>query len=218
MKLKLLTVMVLAVAGLLGACMAVSDGAVDMTAVEKKLNAIDAYKEGLPDNRNNNEVNTGVNPQLGNLRSFYFGMSKEIVRSTETLTLDKEFTDALDYTGCEIYGYDMLLTYWFNSDDMLSSMSYSMQGENYLDTVNSLMDGLRGDYGEPTSSGYYDTADVSVTFDSDDQARQAVDAGSTYYNAVWTLDDDIYAEMYARKIETGYDYWIYYTDYNYYEK
>ncbi len=215
MKLRLLTVMILIAAILLGACTAIADGAVDIAAVEQKLNAIDAYKEGVPDNE---AGMNDINPQEGIFRSFSFGMSKEMVRSAETLMLDEKFTDALDYLGSEVYGHDMLLTYWFNSDDMLSSVSYSMQGEKYLETVNSLMEGLRGDYGKPVSAGYHDMSDDNVTFDSDDQVLQAVDSGGAYYNAVWWPDNDIRMEMYARKIDTGYSYWIYYTDYTLYKK
>ncbi len=214
MKLRLLTVMILASAIWLCACTAASDGAADMTAVEQKLNAIDAYKESLS---GNNTVNKDFDAQKGVFRSFYFGMSKELVRDIETLALNQEFTDALDYTGSKIYGYDMLLTYWFNSDDMLGSVSYSMQGEAFLDTMNALMEGLRGDYGNPVSFGYSDTSNEAVTFDSDDQALQAVDSGSAYYNAILWLDNNIHVELYARKTDTGYDYWIYYTDYTYYK-
>ncbi len=214
MKLRLLTVMILIAALLLGACTAASDNAVDQTAVEQKLNALDAYKESLP---GNNTVNNDFDAQKGVFRSFYFGMSKEMVRAMETLTLNQEFTDALDYTGSKIYGYDMLLTYWFNSDNMLGSVSYSMQGNAFLDTVNALMEGLRGDYGNPVSFGYSDTFNEAVAFDSDDQALQAVDTGSAYYNAIWWLDNNIHVELYGRKTDTGYDYWIYYTDYTYYK-
>ena len=213
MKNKALVLMILLAVTLLGACTAIPDNKVDMTAVQQKLNAIDAYKAGIKDNQ---VVEQDYDAAQGTFRSFNFGVSKEIVQSMETLPLEKAYTDALDYTGSGIYGYDMLLTYWFNGDDQFHSASYSMEGDNYLDTVSSLKAGLSGDYGEPTESGYYDSADTAVSFASDIEALQAVDNEGAYYYASYQDANGISVELYARKIDTGYDYWVYYTDYTYY--
>lgn len=216
MKNKTLILLVLMAATLLSACAGIPDNAVDMTAVQEKLNKLDGYKQGITATQSDSQQE--YNPAMGTFRSFNFGVSKELVQSMETLPLNQVYTDALDYTGSGIYGYDMMLTYWFNADSQLGSVSYSMQGQEYQTAVDSLTEGLRGDYGEPVDVGYYDTSNNELTFDTTEEAQQSIDTGGAYYSAVWRLDNDVHIELYARKIDTGYDFWVYYTDYNYYSE
>ncbi len=216
MKKKMLILMISLAAMLLGACAGIPDNQADMSAIKEKLNKIDAYKEGISASQLASQQD--YDSEMDTFRSFNFGVSREIVQSMETLPLSQAYTDALDYTGSGVYGYDMMLTYWFNADSQLGSVSYNMQGEEYQAVVDSLTEGLRGDYGEPVYIGYYDTSNNELTFDTNDEAQRSIDTGDAYYNAVWWLDNDVHIELYARKIDTGYDFWIYYTDYNYYSE
>jgi hypothetical protein len=196
---------------LLSACTGITDSGVNKSAVQEKLKTIDEYKAGITGSQvKDNDLMDGT------FRSFKFGVSKEIVQSMETLPLNEEFTDALDYSGSGIYGYDMMLTYWFSGDNQLYSASYSMENSKYTDTVNGLMEALSGEYGDPAEAGSFDSAETAVTFDSDTEAMQAVDNDGAYYYAVFVDSSGIDIELYARKIGTGYDYWVYYTDYSYY--
>lgn len=214
MKKRLLIVLVLIAAMLTAACGAQTQNKADLSAVQDRLGVLDAYKESIQKNQaNGTEPNT-----KGTTSEFTFGMSREKIIAMETLPLSQEYTDALDYSGSGIYGYDMMLTYWFNADDQLESISYSMLGDNYLETVNSLMSSLRGDYGEPSESGFYDSNDTAVTFADDAAIMQAVDADGTYYYAAFKDSIGIDIELFARQKDASYDFWVYFTDYNYYQK
>ncbi len=212
MKRRLLIVLVLLAAMLAAACGGPAQNKADMSSVKDKLNVLDVYKESIQ----KNQTNTGNT--AGTFSEFSFGMSMETIKAMETLPLSTEYTDALDYSGSGIYGYDMMLTYWFNADDQLESISYSMSGDKYLEIVNSLTALLRGDYGEPAESGFYDSNDTAVTFADDTEIMQAVDAEDVYYYAAFKNSSGIDIELYANKKDAGYDFWVYFTDYNYYKK
>lgn len=216
MKNKTLILIILMSATLLSACAGIPDNAVDMSAVQEKLNKLDAYKKGITVTQSAGQQD--FDPAMGTFRSFNFGVSKEIVQSMETLPLNQAYSDALDYTGSGIYGHDMVLTYWFNADNLLGSVSYSMQTKEYQPALDSLTEGLRSDYGEPADVGYYDISNNELTFGTNEEAQQSIDTGGAYYSEVWRLDNDVHIELYARKIDTGYDFWVYYTDYNDYSK
>ncbi len=215
MKKRLLIVIMMFTAILSAACSGPAENKADLSAVQDKLNVLDVYKENIASTQSKGiefEADAGI------FRNYRFGMSKEMISSLETLTLSKQFTDALDYTGSGMYGYDMLLTYWFNDDDQLESVSYSMQNAEFNKTLTTLMDGLRNELGEPTVQGYYSSTDVPVAFDTDDQAMQAVDTDGSYYYAAFTSPSSIKTELYANKKDAGYDFWVYFTDYSYYKK
>lgn len=209
---RLLIVLVLLAAMLTAACSGPAHNKADMSAVQDKLNVLDVYKESVQKNQTNPDTTAE------NISEFSFGMSREMIRAMETLPLSTEYTDALDYSGSGIYGYDMMLTYWFNADNQLESISYSMWGNKYLETVNSLMASLRSDYGEPSESGFYDSNDSTVTFADDTKIMQAVDADGVYYYAAFKNSSGIDIELFARQKDAGYDFWVYFTDYNYYKK
>lgn len=210
MKLRGLMLAGTLAAVLLSACTAVPDSEVDMAAVRQKLGVLDGYKATLRANGADD-----YNAAEATVRSFSFGVSKQLVKTMETLTPAGEYTDALDYSGGGLYGYDMLLTYWFNSFDQLGCVSYSMENDMYADTRSGLMAMLAG-YGEPADAGYYDSADEAVAFDSEAEALAAVEEGGVYYYARIPQSNGIDIELYARRIDTGYDYWVYFTDYAYY--
>lgn len=213
MKRKGFALAVALAAMLLGACTAIPDSGVDIAAVRQKLGVLDGYKDAMAVNRADTQ---DYDARDATVRSFSFGVSKQLVKTMETLTLAKEYSDALDYSGGALYGHDMLLTYWFNSFDQLSCVSYSMENDTYADTLDSLMPALRAGYGEPADAGYYDSADEAVTFDTKAAALDAVAEGNAYYYALFVQSNGITIELYARRTDTGYDYWVYFTDYDYY--
>jgi hypothetical protein len=79
------------------------------------------------------------------------------------------------------------------------------------------MTGMSGDYGEPQESGYYDsTSNAAVRFDTEEDALKAVDSGEDYYYAVFADESGIRITLDAGRVNTGYDYYVTYTDNTYY--
>jgi hypothetical protein len=204
-------IMILVTMMLLSACTGIADTQVDIQAVQSRLQQMDAYKQSI-----NKQTQQAYSTGDATFRGFSFGTSKELISAMETLPLSEQFTDALDYTGSSLYGYDMLLTYWFNSDEQFYGASYNMQNDVYLDTVNTLTAGLHGDFGEPVEAGYYNDTDIALTFDSEDKAMQALEKGDAYYYDAFVDANGIKVELFARRYDNSYDYWVYYTDYTYY--
>jgi len=211
-KAKAICIMVFLAAVLLCACGGIPDSDVDIDSVKGRLKQIDAYKKSVPENR---EARQDYSTADATFRGFNFGVSKEMVGAMETLALSEQYNDALDYTGSTLYGYDMLLTYWFNKDNQLYSAGYSMQNDQYSDTMNRLIARLRGDYGEPYQTGYYDDTNAAVTFNTEREALQAVDDGNAYYYAAFADDFGTQIELCVQNSDAGYQYWVCYTDYSY---
>lgn len=213
MKKNILISLILLAVILLSACAGIADSQVDISAVQNKLDDIDAYKASLPEVQS-----TAQDSQDEPFRGFTFGTSMEMVGALETLPLSEQYSDALVYSESALYSYNMLLTYWFNTNDQLSSISYNMQNDAFFDTLNTLMTGLRGDYGEPYQFGYYDKENTVVSFASQAKALDAVDNDGAYYYEAFTDANEIQIELYAQKKDAGYEFWMYYTDYLYYNE
>lgn len=213
MKKSLFILMILFITIMIGACTEIPDSQVDISVIQNKLDTLDAYKESLPDVKASEQ---DYDITDATFRGIYFGTSMDMVGTLETLPLSEQYSDALDYTGSGVYSYDMLLTYWFNSNDQLFSASYSMNNSELFETFDALMTGLQSDFGEPLELSYYDDSNASVTFDSQEQALNAVDNDGAYYYAYFVDDNGINIELYAMKGDTDYEFWVYYTDYSYY--
>jgi len=212
-KVKLFVVMVMLAVLLLSACSDIPDSQVDIDTVRARLQQIDDYKQSVPDTK---EIQKAYNTSDATFRGIKFGLSMEMVSAIETLPLSEQFSDALDYTGGAIYGYDMLITYWFNLDNQLYRAAYSMTNGQYFDTVESLTAALKKDYSEPYVAGYFDYENAGVAFDTSEEALQAVDSKNAYYYEAFVDDFGTQIELFVEKTEDRYGYWVCYTDYSYY--
>jgi len=212
-KAKLIIGMVVLIAVLLSACTGIPDSQVDINTLQGRLRQIDTYKKTVPDIQ---ESQHAYNKSNATFRGIKFGSSMEMVSMIETLPLIEEYTDALDYTGSGLYGYEMLLTYWFNLDDQLYRVAYSMDNDRFFETVDSLAAALQGDYGEPHTAGYYDYENAEIIFETEEEPLQAIGTQSAYYYEAFVDDNGTQIELFAEKTDDSYGYWVCYTDYSYY--
>lgn len=212
----LVIVLLLLTAFCLSACGGISDEAVDIDSVKKKLGKVDEYKENIviptPE--------PTAEPVIAAFRDVPFGVTMEDVKKIEMLAVTEEYTNALDFEFTDFSSYQMEPAYWFNEAGQMYKGGYYMETDSLLPAFNDILDKLCELYGNPKEYNYYDNNGLIMTFETKDEGRQALNKGEVYYYVDFTHQGiDIALQVQLSESSSDdqliYDIFIEFTDYSY---
>ncbi len=219
MKKKLVSMVILAFAAMLCLCGCSFSSGGATYDVYDRLDELDDFKEWAAQQPVPTQSPFAAQ-EYGAFRSVPYGYNRQDVMRLETLTMVEEFDNAIDFEYINIFGYDMLPTYWFNNNEQLFRGSYYTQtGENMQIIIKNLLSQLTDQYDTALETNYYDFNNDVKYFDNEQQASEAVSSGDAYFYA-WYFYDEIDIEVYiegAKKSEDDFDVFVNFTDYSYYD-
>ena len=157
----------------------------------------------------------------GAFRDVPYGSSRDDVFFLENQDTLEEFDNAIDFEYVEIFGYQMLPTYWFNANEQMYRGSYYMKtDEEIIDIMRAFLPQLEELFGSALETSYYNYGNELLEL-SEAKAIAAVSEGNAYFYA-WYYYDIIDIELYI-EVDTSakdvpiYEVYVNFTDYTYHD-
>lgn len=191
-------------------------------SLSDRLDILDDYKKQIASTLETISEQRDEIQNPGTFRDIPYGYSRQDVIMLEPLQIIEEYDNAIDYDYVNIFGNDMLPTYWFNNNDLLYRGSYySKSSDDLAAILNELLSELDKLYGDARETNYYDFNNKVIYLDGAKAAEQAVSSGAAYFYA-WYSYDEIDVEVYIEvkqpdRQPVEYDVFVNYTDYTYYD-
>lgn len=189
----------------------------ELDKVYDRLDIVDEFYEQNVPSLSENPI---ASQSEGAFRNVLFGSLRSEAEKTEALELSKQYENAIDYIQTPVFGYNMVPTYWFNSADRLFRGTYYFESEKSIDRIiSSITVRLSDIYGQPSDSNFYTYENEVAAWNSKEDLTAMLSQNQVYYYSNYLYGEvDIEFIIEASKSRSdGYDVYIMFTDYTYYE-